>query len=146
MRDNKSEVRPYEGNEPFVFVSYSHEDKAFAERFITSLHKDGYRVWYDRGIKAGSDYYKEISEHIADSNVFIAILSKAYFQSEFCENELSLAIDQQKRITPILMEDVDMPLSVKLAIGRKHRVSYPDFSEDENEFYNRVYEAEGIEK
>ena len=32
---------------PRIFVSYSHQDSAFAQRLVSDLEKTGSRIWYD---------------------------------------------------------------------------------------------------
>ena len=40
--------------QPHVFISYSRQDKPFAQRLIDELHKRGVKVWIDSEIKPGT--------------------------------------------------------------------------------------------
>lgn len=43
------------GSDPYVFVSYSHQDSEKVFPIIKQLHEKGYRIWYDEGIDPGSE-------------------------------------------------------------------------------------------
>ena len=38
---------PYEGDEPYVFVCYAHEDSAVVYPELNWLSTEGFRYWYD---------------------------------------------------------------------------------------------------
>lgn len=45
----KSEiVSPYNGNDPYIFVSFSHRNQEETLEIVTRLTEDGYRVWYNK--------------------------------------------------------------------------------------------------
>ena len=52
----KTLLRPYEGTLPYLFVSYAHKNDAAVLEIIRTLQARGFRVWYDEGIEAGSDW------------------------------------------------------------------------------------------
>ena len=62
---NKIESLPkaYEGNEPYIFISYSHLDKDKVFPVIKKLQDEFYRVWYDDGIKPCTDWNNYIESH-----------------------------------------------------------------------------------
>ncbi|MDR1734450.1 MAG: toll/interleukin-1 receptor domain-containing protein [Oscillospiraceae bacterium] len=80
----------YEGAEPYVFVSYSHEDKAHVYPIIAQLQKDGYRVWYDEGIKSG-DWVGIITKKSRKAKHLIVFMSEAAQKSEWVKTELTVA-------------------------------------------------------
>ena len=49
-------LAPYEGDEPYLFLSYSHKDSEKAGKIIRVLKKNGFRVWYDEGITPGAEW------------------------------------------------------------------------------------------
>ena len=59
---------PYIGDEPFIFVSYSHmdESRVFAE--IAWLTEQGIRVFYDEGITPGEEWTAELAQAIRDAS------------------------------------------------------------------------------
>ncbi len=56
---------PYEGNEPYIFVSYAHANSPEVMRVISDMHERGYRIWYDEGIEVGSEWPECIAEHLS---------------------------------------------------------------------------------
>ena len=50
--------KPYEGTRPFLFISYAHRQSEEVVSTIRILHEKGWRLWYDEGIPAGSDWLR----------------------------------------------------------------------------------------
>ena len=46
----------YEGQEPYIFVSYCYKDKESVIPVIQRMIEKGYRIWFDRGIHPGSEW------------------------------------------------------------------------------------------
>ena len=63
----KTLLRPYEGTLPYLFVSYAHANDAAVLEIISTLQARGFRVWYDEGIEAGSEW----PESIASADVLV---------------------------------------------------------------------------
>ena len=45
----------YIGDEPYVFVSYSHSDSSSVYTELIWLKESGFNIWYDEGIEAGTE-------------------------------------------------------------------------------------------
>ena len=88
--------KAYEGNEPYIFVSYAHKDKVKVMRYIDALKNSGFRVWYDQNLHSGSDWSNVIASQLDGCACFLAFLSKNFDQSEHCNNELKTAQDLNK--------------------------------------------------
>lgn len=82
----------YEGDKPYIFVSYSHKDKKQVEPVIEALIRHGYRVWYDKGIDYSELWAKVIGEHVQKCYIMIPFLTKNYLESDHCETELNYAM------------------------------------------------------
>ena len=61
----------YRGEEPFVFVSYAHEDADVVYPEITGLHERGFNIWYDEGISPGSAWRDELAQRVEACSVFL---------------------------------------------------------------------------
>ena len=92
--------KPYEGKNPFIFVSYSHRDSEKVIETIRPIHEMFYRLWYDEGIPAGSDWPANIANHMRDCAMVLFFLSRTALASKNCLSEISTAERQGK---PILM-------------------------------------------
>ena len=49
-------ISVYQGDNPFVFVSYAHKDSDAVYRILRLLQGRGLRIWYDEGITPGSEW------------------------------------------------------------------------------------------
>jgi WD40 repeat protein len=96
---------------PEIFISYSRRDKVFVERFLKGLNDSGYladKIWVDwEDIPASSDWEKEIHKGIEQSNSIIFILSPEWAASAECAKELRFAAEFNKRLFPIVWQNVD---------------------------------------
>lgn len=45
----------YEGNEPYLFISYSHNDSQSLTAVINVLKTNNIRYWFDNGLHSGDD-------------------------------------------------------------------------------------------
>ena len=50
----------YEGDEPYVFVCYAHDDEATVFPDMQWLREQGINLWYDEGISGGKVWRAEI--------------------------------------------------------------------------------------
>ena len=81
-------IPAYEGREPYIFVSYAHKNSDMVMPIIDSLYNDKYRVWYDEGIAPGSEWPKNIEDHLKQATVVVVFVSKESLESLNCENEI----------------------------------------------------------
>ena len=82
-------LMPYEGKEPFLFISYAHADSAAVMPYIAALMQAGYHVWYDYGIPSGTPVWAEsLTKHIHSCTAMLVFLSDNYLRSDNCTNEL----------------------------------------------------------
>lgn len=88
-----------------LFVCYSHEDKAIANKLISEL--DEYHdCWIDSDdIRAGADWKRSIDWAIARSDVFLFLASWQSIRSEQCQREVELALRLRRRIIPLVLEN-----------------------------------------
>lgn len=68
----KTLLRPYEGTQPYIFVSYAHKNDAAVLEIIGTLQSRGFRVWYDEGIEAGSEWPESIASHLERAQLVLA--------------------------------------------------------------------------
>ncbi len=91
-----------------VFVSYSRRNIDFAKRLVDSLTKNNRDVWVDwEDIPRASDWMDEIYSGIDNADTFIFIVSEHSLISEICNQELSYAIKNNKRVIPVIFEKVE---------------------------------------
>ena len=93
---------------PDVFVSYSRRDGEFVARLAADLEARGKSVWVDtQGIGDGEVFPDAIRRAIERSNAFVFVISPESVASRYCENEVEYAHQLQKRVVPVLLEQVE---------------------------------------
>lgn len=113
-----SSIHAYEGKEPYVFISYSHQNTDEVLGLLEQLGKSGLRYWYDDGIEWGSEWPQSIAEHLKRSTLLIAFHSKTSIKSQNCRQEIAYAIKHKKTILSVYLDDVVLPegLDMQLSI------------------------------
>ncbi len=99
-------VRAYEGDEPYIFVSYAHKDSGKVLPVIRALYDRKYRVWYDEGIAPGSEWPHNIERHLKNASAVIVFISENSILSRNCDNEVDTSIDSDKDIIQISLDSV----------------------------------------
>jgi hypothetical protein len=113
-----------------IFLSYSREDAAKADRIAQALEADGHSVWWDRRIGAGSRFSKEIDAALQDSDLVVVLWSKASAESAWVHDEAAAGRDSG-RLIPVLIERITPPLgfrqyqSIELAMRRGANAAQP---------------------
>ncbi|MCP4763164.1 MAG: TIR domain-containing protein [archaeon] len=129
--------KAYNGEKPFLFVSYSHEDKSDVYQVIEYLKNNRVLIWYDEGIPASQKWLKTIAEKINECNGFLIFISSNSVRSENVLDEIGYALERYKKgeiqFIPIYLEDTWVPDDLKLAIGRiqalmKHKMNKEIFN------------------
>ncbi len=100
--------KPYEGRRPFLFVSYPHKNSDAVLDTIRILHDRGYRLWYDEGIPAGSDWPANIARHVNDCDAVLFFLAERAVSSPNCFSEIRTAARQNKPILVIRLDDTPL--------------------------------------
>jgi TolB-like protein len=109
----------YQGSEPYVFVSYSHADADAVFTDLATLHNDGYRIWYDDGIRAGHNWLEALARAISDCSVFLFFASGNSATSKHCQRELHFAMDDDKPVIVVQLDDKPLPPTVKFVLGNQ---------------------------
>lgn len=110
-----------EGN---IFISYSHKDKKFVEKLVQSLKVKRFNIFYDdEVINIGDNIKETIIDNIKKCDLIIIVLSENE-KNDFLNYELKLALENNKKIIPIIIEDkVNIPDELK-------QIKYADFSKE----------------
>lgn len=96
--------RPYEGNRPYVFISYSHRDSDTVLETISGLNDRKLRLWYDEGIPSGGDWPKNIEQHMRACSAVLFFLSETALASPNCYLEIKTAVEADK---PVLLVPIE---------------------------------------
>lgn len=137
----KTLLRPYEGTLPYLFVSYAHKNDAAVLEIIRTLQSRGFRVWYDEGIEAGSEWPESIASHLERAQLVLAFLSPAYLRSDNCRKEMHYALTKKKPVINVFLEQTELSPGMEMQIGNLFalmKYTYPS----EEYFYDKLFSAE----
>ncbi len=91
-----NKLLPYEGNQPYLFISYAHMDRSRVEKIIRGIAKRGFRIWYDKGNHTGKDWHKNIFTHLEKSRCFINFFTAATEYRDVVLEEIQFALKKRK--------------------------------------------------
>lgn len=114
----------YQGSEPYIFVSYAHKDSQQVLPIIQQLQNWGFRVWYDAGIQAGTEWPEYIASHLRDSAAVIAFISEAAINSPHCRQEITYAGAKHKDVLSIYLDDAELPAGLELQLGNNQSMFF----------------------
>lgn len=98
-----------------VFISYAHQDAAFAHRLAEDLKKNHeVMVWIaPDSIKPGEKWVEAINRGLEESGVFVLVLTEMAVASPWVKDETNVAIELSKegklRFIPLEVEASDLP-------------------------------------
>ena len=95
-------INIYEGNKPFVFISYSSKDRDWVRSKLEQLSNLNVRIWYDDGTHGGEEWNTTIETHIKRCTLIILFATPNSLSSSFVKRELSIGHDTLgKPVLPI---------------------------------------------
>ena len=98
-----------------VFVSYCHEDSAFARLLEEQIGQNGFGAWRDHALRAGDDWRLEIDTAIRESLAAIVVLSPASIRSAYVNYEWAFARGSGIPVVSILLKAGGAVLDQRLA-------------------------------
>ena len=124
----------YQGDEPYVFVCYAHEnaDRVYPE--LQRLHDAGVRIWYDEGVSPGARWSDELARALSGAALVLFFCTAQSARSKHCQDEVSFALNEQRPLLVIQDGVVDLPPGMRLQLGAhqsilKHELSAQQFGE-----------------
>lgn len=117
-----ADIIKYDGDEPFIFISYSHKDNDIINSILERFNLHRCRFWYDDNIHLGVDWSEDIATHISNAECVLLFISKNSINSDYVKDELHVARTLKKTIIPVYLEDVTLPLGLELSLGRAQSI------------------------
>jgi WD40 repeat protein len=91
-----------------LFVSYSRRDSVAARKLIEAFRSIEQDVWVDwESIPPAVDWLEQIFRGIEEADAFLFLISPDSIASEVCKVEINRAAQNNKRIIPIVLRDVN---------------------------------------
>ena len=131
----------YEGKEPYIFISYAHKNSDQVLPIIRELQRRGFRIWYDAGIKAGTEWPEYIASRLAACDCCLAFISQAALDSQNCRREIHFAISRDLKMLTVYLEQVELSLGLEMQLGPIQAL-YRDRHTSERSFLDALSQAE----
>ncbi len=99
-----------------IFYSYSHNDESLRDRLekhLVTLKNSGLIAgWHDRGIPAGTEWDRQIDEHLKAAQLILLLISVDFLASTYCTDiEVAHAMARHEagtaRVIPIILHPCD---------------------------------------
>ncbi|MEM7061556.1 MAG: TIR domain-containing protein [Cyanobacteria bacterium P01_B01_bin.77] len=104
-------IKAADGGMTQVFISYAEEDLTTREIVRYHLLQSGVTVWTNTvDIRMGEDFEVAIQRGLEEADNIVYLISQASLASKYCQMEIDQALDLNKRIIPMLVEDIDVNL------------------------------------
>lgn len=97
---------------PSLFLSYVREDAASARALASLLEKAGHSVWWDRHIKGGAEYSREIESALRSAEKVVVLWSATSINSAWVRDEAAAGRDTG-RLIPITLDRTEPPLGFR---------------------------------
>jgi len=117
-------MKAYDGDKPYIFVSYSHADSVIVEKYIATLQAKGYRIWFDEGIKSGVQWANYIADKIRNATFFLTFFSETAINSENVKDEVNEAKKDRLPMCILYLEDCKPESGIEMFIGRWQNINY----------------------
>jgi hypothetical protein len=108
-----------------AFISYRRQepDKKFARDLLKSLQQLGYRVAFDEiTFSPQASFLEEMERCVRSSRFVLAVVSSRYFESGNTQEEAIITKvmdmgDRQRRLIPLIIEEVERPFWIYNLVG-----------------------------
>jgi TolB-like protein len=98
---------------PDIFLSYNREDQARAKLFAEAFDAQGFKVWWDVGLRTGEAYDQVTETALRTAKAVVVLWSKKSVQSRWVRAEATLA-DRNKTLVPCMIEPCERPIMFEL--------------------------------
>ena len=119
----------YEGTEPYLFVSYAHDDDDVVLAEMAWLHESGIRFWYDDGIHPGEVWRQAVVDALSGCSGVVFFATEASTASQNCLQELNFALDEGKAVFVVKLDDAEMPDILRLSLSDRQALIKSRFDE-----------------
>ena len=129
MDVNTQRIKPYEGTEPYIFISYAHRDYERLVPILRELEKRGYRFWYDEGIDPGTEWPESIANHLENSSACLSFISPYSAESKNCRREINFALSRNIALLTVFLEETEISSGLEMQISTYQSIiayKYPD--------------------
>jgi hypothetical protein len=142
MKEQGIKNAPYSGKDPFIFVSYTHDDTVALED-INRLNRLGYHIWHDREIRGTEQFEAVIGERIGQCAVYLIFVSTKSLDADWVRWEFKRAARVNANILPIFLEKDLQPRKGIISIEgvlEKNGINRYNYTNDPDEYFVKLIE------
>jgi TolB-like protein len=96
-----------------IFLSYSREDAAVAQRYADAFEREGMSVWWDTALKSGEAYDEVTEAALRGAKAVVVLWSPRSVVSRWVRAEATIA-DRNKTLVPVMIEPCERPIMFEL--------------------------------
>lgn len=90
-----------------VFISYAKKDRPWASKFFEELEAQGVHAWFDEAqLAIGEPWQERMEQALFEAPIVAVVVSPDYLGSSWQAFELGAAVAGNKRIIPIVTQEV----------------------------------------
>lgn len=119
----------YEGDEPYVFVCYAHDDAKLVYQELTWLRDHGVNIWYDEGITPGEEFPERLGKAILGASLVLFYVSPNSVGSRHCRNEVFFSLDRDTPVLAVHIEPTELPAGLALSTGTAQAIMRYELSD-----------------
>ena len=135
----------YRGTEPYIFISYAHDDKDIVFPEIKRFNEAGFHVWYDEGISPGNEWTDEIANALEKCAVFVVMITPVSALRKNVLNEVNFALDEDKPFLAIHLKETELKGGLKLRTGSTQAILKYTMTEEEYAYkYTEAFTRLGL--
>ncbi|MFT3948700.1 MAG: TIR domain-containing protein [Agriterribacter sp.] len=117
------------------FISYSRVDTPFVLKLANDLKSAGVNIWLDQlNIPPGAHWDNEIETALNSATCVLAIISPQSMESKNAMDEISFALEQNKKVIPVLLSNTETSF-------RLRRLQRIDFTGEYEKGVNQLLKA-----
>lgn len=115
---------PYDGNDPYLFVSYKRADLGRITATLLHLQASGYNLWYDRGIPGGAEWNAMLEERLTSCSAVLLFVSQAAVDSKYVRREVQFADTLNKPIISVQLETARLRHGMGVLLAHYQMLTY----------------------
>lgn len=98
--------------QPIIFLSYAHGDRAMALKVASALQRCGHTVWWDALIEGGTHFASSIDEALIKADAVVVLWSRQSVGSDWVRDEAAQGRERH-RLIPLTLDGTAPPLGFR---------------------------------
>lgn len=116
---------------PFVFVCYAHSNEDKVRPAVDNLVENKLEVWIDAGITPGALWREQIARAVQACGAFLLFASEDSLRSSHCLREIHFAVDENKPILVVYLDNVELGPSLRLSLSTRQAIYRSRLSDEQ---------------